>query len=411
MRKNWDGQRRRFRRHGSVMVYLIIAIVVLLGFCAMAVDLTRTEVAKTELQRVADACARAAVANIYQGTTAVRNAASAVAGQMEVDGTAISLNNADIQIGNWNSSAETFTQNGTPNNAVRIYVRRTTANGNPLPMLFAGVLGKPTIDVQAVSTAALDTANTESDYVNATSDPWLAGESSGTQASEPDPGYPNSDHQWKYDIAGTYGGTNPSKDAYGDPRYEPYGSPDQVGFSVTPGDIITVSVPENSSNVAGNDPAYGANTYADGDNNGTYAIYSDDAASNSSAPGYTGAGNTNSAADATGSEHGMSNIATPINSLTGVFLDNNVPDTEDSTIPPGLDFSTQSERDYTSIDPELRQPFYAGDGTTSGGTQQTIVVPAGATRFFLGTMDGHEWSNNVGGFNVTITQMSISLVQ
>jgi hypothetical protein len=30
---------------------------------------------------------------------------------------------------------------------------------------------------------------------------------------------------------------------------------------------------------------------------------------------------------------------------------------------------------------------------------------------FLGTMDGWEWSNNEGGFTVTITQTSIAIVQ
>jgi hypothetical protein len=75
-----------------------------------------------------------------------------------------------------------------------------------------------------------------------------------------------------------------------------------------------------------------------------------------------------------------------------------------------LDFSTQTQRDYTSIDPQVRQPFFVGNGQTSGSVQQTIIVPSNATRLFLGTMDGHEWSNNVGGFNVTITQFQVQMV-
>jgi hypothetical protein len=39
------------------------------------------------------------------------------------------------------------------------------------------------------------------------------------------------------------------------------------------------------------------------------------------------------------------------------------------------------------------------------------VVPNNATRLFLGTMDGHEWSNNVGSFQATITQYSIEIVK
>jgi putative Flp pilus-assembly TadE/G-like protein len=404
--------RVRANRRASVMIYLIITMTVLVGFCAMAVDLTRTEVAKTELQRAADAAARAAVANLYAGNTAAQNAAVAVAAQMSVDGVPVTLTAAsDIQFINWTSaSSYTVVSNASAANAVRVYARRTTANGNPIPMLFAGILGKPTIDVWASAIAALVTTQSETDWVSANSNPWMAGQPTGTQGSEPDPGYPSTNHKWKYDIAGTYGGTDPSADAYGDPKYEPYSNPMQAGFTVTPGAIITVAVPLNSSNVAENYPTSNPTAYANGDDGGTYANYSDDAASNPNAPGYSGAGNANSASDATGSEHGMSNISTPINSVVGVFLDNSNPSTE-GTAPPGLDFSTQTERDYISEDPELRQTFYAGNGETSSGAQQMIVVPPNATRFFLGTMDGHEWSNNSGGYNATITEQVIELVQ
>jgi hypothetical protein len=106
----------------------------------------------------------------------------------------------------------------------------------------------------------------------------------------------------------------------------------------------------------------------------------------------------------------MSNISTPINSLVGVFLDKDVPDTE-GTPPPGLDFSTQGARDYTVLEPDNRQPFYVGSGQTSGGVQQSIVVPQNATRLFFGTMDGHEWSNNSGYFVATITEYQIEVVK
>jgi hypothetical protein len=116
------------------------------------------------------------------------------------------------------------------------------------------------------------------------------------------------------------------------------------------------------------------------------------------------------AAEIPDSEHGMSNMTGPLNALVGVFLNDNVPD-NDGTIPPALDFSTQGERDYTAIKPELRQPFYIGNGQTSSGLQQNIIVPKGATRFYIATWDGHEWSNNLGGFTATVSQTQIRLVQ
>ena len=76
-----------------------------------------------------------------------------------------------------------------------------------------------------------------------------------------------------------------------------------------------------------------------------------------------------------------------------------------------LDFSTQASQDYNSLSPKLKQPFFIGDGETSSGAVQGIVVPQGATRMFFGTMDGHEWSNNTGGYTATISQSYIELVQ
>jgi hypothetical protein len=83
--------------------------------------------------------------------------------------------------------------------------------------------------------------------------------------------------------------------------------------------------------------------------------------------------------------------------------------------PPGYDFGTETgntNREYTNVQPQVQQVFYAGSGTNSGNIQQSIVVPSGATRFFLGTMDGQEWSNNSGQFaGITITQYRVILVQ
>jgi len=95
----------------------------------------------------------------------------------------------------------------------------------------------------------------------------------------------------------------------------------------------------------------------------------------------------------TGVENGISNISVPIDSLIGVFLSDSL-----GAVPFALDFSTLASRDYLTISPELQQVFFLGDGLTSGSATQTIIVPAGATRLYLGTMDGFSWNNNVGSF-------------
>jgi hypothetical protein len=99
-------------------------------------------------------------------------------------------------------------------------------------------------------------------------------------------------------------------------------------------------------------------------------------------------------------EHGISDINVPIDSLLGVFLGVDQPDL--SPAPSALDFSLAGSLDYLSLAPALKQVFFMGDGLKSGSIAQTIVAPAGATRLYLGTMDGFSWNNNNGSFEVTI---------
>jgi Flp pilus assembly protein TadG len=388
------GTPKRSRRRGIAFAYTVVTMTILLSFLGLAVDVARTQVAKTELHRLADAAARAAVANLSAGTTAAKNAAVAVASKNPVDGGYISLSTTnDILIGYWNASTHIFTSGGTPYNAVCVYARRTAANGNPIALLFGKLVGVNTVDVWASSTAALVQQNSGTYTANATSNPWLAGESAGTQASQPDSNYPSSGHRWKYDVAGTYGATDSTKLYSTDySTGEPYASPLQIPFAVSPGDIIQLT---NVTGYATKGPGddQGQANGVDYTSGGTIGM-DDDVQSNGV------------------SEHGMSDITVPGDSMIGVFLTSSAPDS--GTPPNPLDFSTQTERDYTSLQPLVEQPFYAGTGTTSSGAgsvQQNINVPSGATRMFLGTMDGHEWSNNSGGYTVTVTDYQITTVQ
>jgi hypothetical protein len=106
----------------------------------------------------------------------------------------------------------------------------------------------------------------------------------------------------------------------------------------------------------------------------------------------------------TGAENGLSNITAPVNALVGVFLG---PDQPDQTpAPDALDFSTAASRDYAVLGPALKQVFFIGDGLTSTGDPHQVIVPDGATRLYLGTMDGFEWKNNAGAFSVRINEVN-----
>lgn len=121
------------------------------------------------------------------------------------------------------------------------------------------------------------------------------------------------------------------------------------------------------------------------------------------APGGTGFGPDGNSGEITshhyGAQFGKSDVTAPIDSLIGVFLDDTIPS---GSFPVALNFGSDTARDYLALSPEIRQVFFIGNGLTSQGSQQTICVPTTATRLFLGTMDGEEWSNNWGSFTLDV---------
>lgn len=83
-----------------------------------------------------------------------------------------------------------------------------------------------------------------------------------------------------------------------------------------------------------------------------------------------------------------------VDGLVGVFLTNAVPS---GAAPAQLDYGTLG-LGAASYSPGVDQIFWIGDGLTGlgSGTVQSFIVPVGATRLFLGTVDGSGWFNNSG---------------
>ena len=84
---------------------------------------------------------------------------------------------------------------------------------------------------------------------------------------------------------------------------------------------------------------------------------------------------------------GISLLTTGLDTLVGVFLTDDPPDSE----------ATPAELTTVTTTPALQQAFIIGAGLAD------ITVPDGATRLFLGHHDGYEWSNNQGEVEVTAT--------
>ncbi len=103
-------------------------------------------------------------------------------------------------------------------------------------------------------------------------------------------------------------------------------------------------------------------------------------------------------------QNGISAVRAPISALMGVFLGPDQPSL--TAAPAGLNFQTLG-LDFSSLSPELKQLFFIGDGKNAADQVQSFVVPAGATRLYLGTMDGFGWFNNTGAITVDVDVVAV----
>ena len=360
---------RRFptpqRRRGSIIIYSFVLMTIMFGFISLAVDFGHMQSVKTELQRDADATARASLQMYltYGSATAVAYG-PLLAGQSynPIDANSGVTPTVTITWGSYSTATKTFTPGGTSPVAVKVVISRTVKTNNPVKLTFPLMNGlvpsrSTTCDVWAQAVAVLEGSQTATATVSGQSDPWLAGMANGAEASDLD--------------------------------YAPSQSPPMV-MNVVPGTTLTFT---KVSGGVTNDPSIPQDS-ADGDATQLHSHNDDDPMNE---PGV---------------QNGIGNVTMPINALLGVFLTNNSPDTQPAPTV-ARNYSTQAERDQPNFsDIQLQQPFFIGDGQTSAATVQTFVVPAGATRLYLGTMDGHQWNNNSGSFSATITQQqTILLVQ
>jgi Flp pilus assembly protein TadG len=154
---------------GVIFVLVIISLLVLLGFAALAIDVGHLMVVRNELQNAADATALAAANNFYpksptsSPTTPDWYGAEATAsntiGVNKSDG--IALTECDVLTGYWdltNPALGLKSKGITPGPmdapAIQVTVRRASGkNGGPVQNFLAGIFGKPTNDAGAQATA------------------------------------------------------------------------------------------------------------------------------------------------------------------------------------------------------------------------------------------------------------------
>jgi len=158
-------------QQGVIAVLVGIAMLTLISFAALAVDIGYILTTKSELQNIADAAALAAagkLGDIYDRkedltsglndkdrTDIVAEATSVAASNWVVGKTGIIIKDGDIKIGTWNGNS--FDPSGIPfTNAVEIvaWMDNTTANG-PISTFFAKLFGVDSVRMKTSAIAAL----------------------------------------------------------------------------------------------------------------------------------------------------------------------------------------------------------------------------------------------------------------
>lgn len=160
-------------QRGVTALMVAAMMLVFLGLAALAVDVGFTLVTRNQLQNVSDAASLAATRKlgfIYEGKTYAEQqiyvcnpedivpVAQAVALENAAAGKNITVDSADVTIGQWNGDTRILTPTLNQPDAVRVIARRdSTALSleGPITTFFAKIFGKDTLDVKAGATAAL----------------------------------------------------------------------------------------------------------------------------------------------------------------------------------------------------------------------------------------------------------------
>ncbi len=140
-------------RRGNVLIWVAIALPVIAGFAALAVDAAALRLMHAKLQATADAAASAGAPYLPDAGNVRTVAQEYAVKNMSLAKHGTVLADSDIVFGSWDGVTNTFTAGGSPRNAVKVTTRRAQANGNPVQLFFARVLGFNESDVSAVAIA------------------------------------------------------------------------------------------------------------------------------------------------------------------------------------------------------------------------------------------------------------------
>src|SRR5688572_2363120 len=96
------------RRRGTVFLYIILCLVVMIGFVSFAVDWSLVAIAKSELHAAVDAAGLAGASGLPISPAEARSRAKDYALRNKINGQPLVLLDSDIELGTWNPTSRQF---------------------------------------------------------------------------------------------------------------------------------------------------------------------------------------------------------------------------------------------------------------------------------------------------------------
>lgn len=140
--------RRRPSRRGATIVLLAIMMTALMAMVAFSVDTGYMLSIKTELKRAADSGALAGAGRLVDGQAAAQAEVTQFVQMNPVGKEPVEGADLQIEFGEWDPDAKSFTANDEVPSAVRVRLERSDQ-----PLFFARVLGRDRFDTTAQSIA------------------------------------------------------------------------------------------------------------------------------------------------------------------------------------------------------------------------------------------------------------------
>ncbi len=156
---------RRMQR-GAIAVMVALMLSVMMGLCALAVDLSYGFLVRNELQNAADAAALSGAGSLYRAGPAPDWGAASQAATEAIElnkSTQVALRDGVVEYGYWNLSGATDAVQAPPAipgpgevPAVMVTIAREEGqNGGPVELFFARILGIRSVPVKATAVAAV----------------------------------------------------------------------------------------------------------------------------------------------------------------------------------------------------------------------------------------------------------------